>query len=126
MTTKEQIPVNNFKDAEPRKKVNVKKSLRSVIDGSYLGKDFTLGFIPYVLFLALLAMIYISNIYKTEDNQRKINRLQKEVDELKLEHVTTEIRILSNSQRSTVINKVRELGLQEPEEPPYQISVMKP
>ena len=96
------------------------------MDGSYLGKDITLGFIPYVLFLAILAMIYISNIYKTEDNQRKINRLQKEVDELKLEHVNSEIRILSNSQRSSVSEKVKGLGLQEPTEPPYQITIRKP
>lgn len=127
MTVKQNIPGNTLKSSEPQKKrFSFFRFFRNIADGSIFDEKITLGLIPYILFLGILAMIYISNIYKIEDNQWKINKLEKEVEDLKLEHVTTMTRILSNSQRSSVSDKVKGLGLILPTEPPYQMPAPKP
>jgi hypothetical protein len=127
MTVKQKISGNAFKESESQnKRFNPYKSFRNFFAGTYLGEEIMIGFIPYVLFLGILAMIYISNIYKTEENEWKTIMLKREIEELKSEHVNSVTRNLDSGQRSSVSEKVKRSGLELPKEPPYQITNSRP
>ena len=69
--------------------------------------------IPFFLFLALLAVIYISNGHYADKTIRGINRTAKEVKELQWEYKTVKGEVMSRSKLSEVAKAVVPLGLKE-------------
>jgi len=81
------------------------------------------GALPFILFLALLGMIYIGNIHMAEKNIHDIDKLSKEVKELTYDYKTTKAELAFKSTLSEVTAKADTLGLKEPVTPPQQITV---
>jgi len=81
------------------------------------------GALPFILFLALLGMIYIGNIHMAEKNIHDIDKLSKEVKELTYDYKTTKAELAFKSTLSEVTAKADTLGLKEPVTPPRQITV---
>ena len=69
--------------------------------------------VPFFLFLALLAVLYIYNGHYANKTIRDINRTEKEVKELKYEYKMIKGELLSRTKQSELINAVAPLGLQE-------------
>jgi hypothetical protein len=69
--------------------------------------------VPFFLFLALLAVLYIYNGHYANKTIRDINRTGKEVKELKYEYKMIKGELLSRTKQSELINAVAPLGLQE-------------
>ncbi|MBS1622098.1 MAG: hypothetical protein JST10_00130 [Bacteroidetes bacterium] len=69
--------------------------------------------IPFFLFLALLAVIYIYNGHYAEKMTRAINSTGKEVKELKYEYKTVKSEVMFRSQESELAKAVAPLGLKE-------------
>jgi cell division protein FtsL len=111
------------KSAEGRKDSVVKKGFIRLFAGSYLEGEWAMRMIPYLLFLALLAVIYIYNIYTAEKKQSEINRLEVEVEELRFEHSAVKARVMGLSRHSVVAGKVEGLGLTQPGSPPPRIKL---
>ena len=74
--------------------------------------------IPFFLFLALLAVIYIYNGHNADKLARDITRTTKELKELQYEYKTVKGDVLFRSKQSTLITAVAPLGLKELTEPP--------
>lgn len=69
--------------------------------------------IPFFLFLALLAVIYIYNGHYADKTIRAINITGKEVKELQYEYKTVKSEVMFRSQESELAKAVAPLGLQE-------------
>ena len=69
--------------------------------------------VPFFLFLSLLAVLYIYNGHYADKTIRHINKLSKEVKELKYEYIAVKSKVLYQSKQSELIKAVEPLGLKE-------------
>lgn len=111
------------KRSRPAKKGVVAKSLSSVFSGSFLSNDKTLRHLPYFMFLAVIAILYIANGYYADDKIREANRLSNQLKELRSEYIATKSELMFASKQSEVAKAAAVLGLKEPVVPPIKIMV---
>jgi len=114
------------KDTPPpksRKKGVLAKGLSSVFSGTFLTNERTLKHVPFILFLALLAILYIANGYYADDIVRKVNKVSNQNKELRSEYISTKSDLMFVSKQSEVAKSVEEMGLKEPVVPPLKIEV---
>ena len=80
---------------------------------------------PFFLFLAVIAIVYIANGYYAERTVRQINDANKELKELHSEYITTKSTLMQVSTQSSVAKLASEhvAGLQESKEAPKKIIV---
>jgi hypothetical protein len=69
--------------------------------------------IPFFLFLALLAVIYIYNGHSADKLAREITRTTRELKELQYEYKTVKGDVLFRSKQSELVKAVEPLGLKE-------------
>lgn len=69
--------------------------------------------VPFFLFLALLAVLYIYNGHYADKMIRNINRTAKEVKELKYEYTNVKSELMFQSKPSELIKAVEPLQLKE-------------
>jgi Bacteriodetes cell division protein (FtsL-like) len=69
--------------------------------------------VPFFLFLALLAVIYIYNGHKADKTIRSINKTAKEVEELQWEYKAVKSEVMFRSKQSELVRAVEPLGLKE-------------
>jgi hypothetical protein len=110
-----------------KRKKSRKGTLRAFIDGTFLANRVVLDQLPFILFLTILALIYIGNRYHAEKIVRETNRLKKEIKELRAEAISTSAELMYKSTKSQVLKSLREknLGLEESRVPPKKIVIGK-
>jgi len=98
-------------------------SFRDIINGTALTRGIILKNIGLVFWLTFLGIVYIGNSYHAEKVARQINRLQREVKDLRAESITTSAQLMYVSKQSVVMQRVRNsrLEVKESVEPPYKI-----
>lgn len=69
--------------------------------------------IPFFLFLALLAVVYIYNGHYADKTIREISKTERELKELKYEYKTVKGDVLFRSKQSELVKAVEPLGLKE-------------
>ena len=69
--------------------------------------------VPFFLFLAVLAVIYIYNGHYADKTIRNINQTAKEVKELQYEYKTVKSEVMFRSKQSELARAVEPLGLKE-------------
>ena len=69
--------------------------------------------VPFFLFLAMLAVVYIYNGHYADNTIRSINRTSKEVKELQYEYIAVKSEVMFRSKPSELIKAVEPLGLKE-------------
>jgi hypothetical protein len=111
------------KPSRPRKKGVLAKGLSSVFSGTFLTNDKTLRHLPYLLFLSVIAILYIANGYYADDKIRQENKLKNEIKEKHSEYISTTSELMFVSKQSEVAKAAEELGLKEPVVPPVKIMV---
>jgi hypothetical protein len=106
--------------SEKRKSLNLFVDL---LNGNILTKDKVLEHLPYFLFMALIALVYISNGFMAEENVRELNRVNSELKELRSEYITIKSELMYKSKQSELAKIIREKGLgpEESFEPPKKI-----
>ena len=109
------------KKQKPVKKGVLAKGLSSVFSGSFLVSDRTLRHLPFVFFLAVIAVLYIANGYYADDQIRESNRLTNQLKELRSEYISTRSELMFASKQSEVAKAAAVLGLREPVVPPKKI-----
>ncbi len=88
-----------------------------------ISKEAATEMMPFVIFLAMLGMVYIANMHFAEKNIRNIDKLNKEVKELSWDFKTLKADLMLKSTQTEVAKQVDTLGLREPVEPPKKIVV---
>jgi len=69
--------------------------------------------IPFFLFLALLAVVYIYNGHYADKTIREISKTERELKELQYEYKTVKGDVLFKSKQSELVKAVEPLGLKE-------------
>lgn len=75
--------------------------------------------IPFFLFLALLAVLYIYNGHYADKLTRRISVTEKHIKELEYEYKTIKSEVIFRSKASELIKAVEPLGLKELKSPPF-------
>ncbi len=98
---------------------------------SYLQKKMSLNavfedgipvnYLHKILFLTVIAIIYIANNHWAERMIRKIDKTQVEVEELRADYTTIKSAYMFASKQTEVARKVKKLGLEESHTPPNKI-----
>lgn len=102
-------------------------SLKDILSGDVLSKDVVVHHLPFILFIAILGIYYISNRYQSERVYRDMVSLEKELKELRFEAITTASDLMYISKQSEVVKRVEKEGLNlvESTEPPIKIYLDK-
>ncbi len=90
---------------------------------SYFEAGFPVQYVPKILFVMILGLIYIGNTHYSEKTVRKINNIQAEVEDLRADYTTLKADLMFSSKQSEVARKVKSYGLEESLTPPFKIVV---
>ncbi len=90
---------------------------------TYFEEGFPVQYLPKILFVTFLSLIYISNTHYAEKTTRQIDRAQSEVEDLRADYTTLKADVMFASKQSEVARRVKELGLQESSNPPFKVVV---
>lgn len=90
------------------------------MDGS-MGEVIHVRFLPQILFLSFLCMLYIGNRHYAEKKIRSINRLETEVEDLRADYTTLKADFMYESKQSEVAKRAEKLGLKDRKESPILI-----
>jgi len=101
------------------------KSFLDIMGGRVLSRNNTRKFLPFLLFLALLAVFYIGNTYYAEKKNSKTNKLKKELKELRYDYITSKSELMFHSKQSEIVKKLSSTGIKESKEPPKKIHLEK-
>jgi len=100
-------------------------AVKDLLDGSLIANDFIVRQLPYIVFLVILAFVYIANRYNAEKVVRANIELSKEINDLRAEAITTSSELMFISKQSEVskLVKAKGLGLEESVVPPTKIVI---
>jgi cell division protein FtsL len=80
-------------------------------------------FLPQIIFVCLLSVIYIGSRHHAEKRIRTISRLETQVEDMRADFTTLKAEYKYASKQSEVAKKAAKLGLVESKESPYKIIV---
>jgi Bacteriodetes cell division protein (FtsL-like) len=89
----------------------------------YFEGGFPVKYLPKILFVMVLGLLYISNTHYGEKTVRKINNLHAEVEDLRADYTTLKADLMFASKQSEVAKKVRDLDIKESLKPPFKVEV---
>ncbi len=121
------IKTNSLRETSPEEKKvpkgtsKVVRSILTVVSGSFLSKEITLKFLPFIFYLTFISICYIANGYYAESKIRQMNRLTNELKELRSEFIITKSDLMFISKQSEVAKAAISLGIKESKEPPRKI-----
>ena len=90
---------------------------------NYFEEGFPVKYLPKILFVIMLGLIYISNTHYAEKTVRKINSIQAEVEDLRADYTTLKSDLMFASKQSEVAKKVKDLQLKESLTPPFKVEI---
>lgn len=114
-----------FVEEKQERKESKLGSIKDLLDGSLIANDFVVKQLPYIVFLVVLAFIYIANRYHAEKVVRANIELSQEISDLRAEAITTSSELMFISKQSEVSKLIekRGLGLKESVVPPGRIII---
>jgi hypothetical protein len=90
---------------------------------NYFEEGFPVKYLPKILFVMVLGLLYISNTHYAEKTVRKINNIQAEVEDLRADYTTLKADLMFASKQSEVAKKVQAFELKESLTPPYKVEI---
>jgi cell division protein FtsL len=125
--TEEQVHTEAPVSKEARQKSPASTIMRGMIDGSLLTRKSFTGQLPFVFFLAFMAMMYISNRYHADKLRYKTRMAKNELSDLRARSIFISAELMKLSRQTEVAEEVKKLGLtiKESEVPPKKIVVSK-
>ena len=123
---RDEIEEEEEKGPEPELKQKAelpKNFLTTLLTEGVISKELATQMMPFVIFLAMLGMVYIANKHFAEKTIREIDKLNKEVKELGYDFKTLKADLMLKSTQTEVAKQVDTLGLKELVEPPKKILI---
>ena len=79
----------------------------------------------FIFFLVIIGLFYVANKHYAESTVRKIDKKEKELQELRWEYMTLKSNLMYDRKQSELAGKLIESGLVELDKPPHKIVVEK-
>lgn len=110
-----------------RKSTNIKQirtTINGLFNGSILASDFLRKQIPFIIFLFVIGLIYISNRFDAERIFRQTEEAKKKIEDLRAEKIEIQSPLMKDSRKENVLKMLNEKGstLEDPKKPPQKIS----
>lgn len=102
-------------------KNNLQSLLIEFLNGKTLEGKSLSQFAPFLFYSSLLIMFYISNSYKTEKLVREISTIEKQLKDLRSEHITTKSQLMYVSKQTEVEKLVNNMGLRSTKDQPFAL-----
>jgi hypothetical protein len=121
-----------IQDDEAEENLIVEEKPAKEIPDNFFTQLFSRGFIstekatsalPFIMYLALLGMIYIGNMHLAEKTIRDIDNITKEVKERGWDYKTAKAEMAFKSTLTEVAKRADTLGVRQSVEPPQKITV---
>lgn len=96
---------------ELRAPSKLKIYLASLLSGNILSRSEVRRMYPYMLFIAFLMLLYISNVFKMQQMYRREAALKREIKELRAKSVTISSMKMNATRQSQIIKELRERGI---------------
>jgi hypothetical protein len=80
-------------------------------------------YLPHVLFIMFLVLVYIGNTHYAYRMNRNIQKLKLETEDLRADYTTLTADYMEASKQSEVARRVAAYGLAESSSPPFRINV---
>lgn len=103
------------------------KTLLGFVNGSIFSKEGVVGNLPFLLFLALVGLVYIANGYLAEGAVRGVSKTTNELKEMRSEYITMKSDLMYVSKQSQIAKEIEEkqIGVKESYVPPKKIVIAK-
>ena len=92
---------------------------------SYFEEGFPVQYLPKILFVVFLGLLYISNTHYADKTTRDIEKAQSDVEDLRADFTTLKADVMFASKQSEVARRVKSIGLEESLKPPFKVVVKK-
>lgn len=99
--------------------------IADIMGGDIFSKDGFVNLFPFFLYIVLLSMLYITNVYVAEDMSRETARLNRKVEDLHVEYVYLQSEITKITKQSNMADMLKSKGIKESVEPLKRIVVTK-
>jgi hypothetical protein len=93
------------------------RATQDVLGGAILENERTRRIFPFLLFLAGLAFIYITNDYVLEKKVREITKMEHQIKELRYEYISVKSDLMTLSKQSQLEKRLESIGIKETQEP---------
>ena len=90
---------------------------------SYFEEGFPIEYLPKILFVVFLSLLYIGNTHHADKATRQIDKMRSEVEDLRADYTTLKADVMFASKQSEVARRVKVIGLEESLRPPFKIIV---
>jgi hypothetical protein len=112
------------KEPAPRSSWSIFSLLDRVtsVDGLF-SEGLPVRYLPNLLFVMLITLLYIGNTHYGNRMNRNIQRLKQETEDLRADYTTLKSDYMEASKQSEVARKVAAFGLVESSSPPFRITV---
>ena len=105
-----------------------KKGLFTYLEHTIRFKEFSFHglpgrYIPRLLFLFFISILYVGNTHYHEKIARRIGQLEREADALRVDYTTLQADYMFDSKQSEVAKRVAKMGLYETSDPPSKIKL---
>ena len=116
-------PENDYEEQA----MNSSSVLRGMLDGTLLTRKAVQKQLPFLLFIAFIGLLYISNRYHADKVRREIITLRLELGELRAHALYNSAELMRMGRQTEVAEVVKKYGLdlKESEDPPKKIKVNK-
>ncbi len=108
-------------NTEEKAKVKSPKGLKP----KKLTEEKAYAILPFVIFMTIIAMIYIANSYFIESSIRTISKLQTELHELKAEDIELKTQLNMKTRQSEIVIKAKQCELEPLTEQPTGVLITK-
>src|ERR1039457_5397872 len=98
-----------------------RRPIHDILGGDFLSKESVTGNLPFLVFIAFLALVYIANTYYVEKTVKEIERTKVELKELRFQYTTTKSTLMYYSKQTEIARRALKYGLKETTIPPYKI-----
>lgn len=83
-----------------------------------------LKYMPFIIFLFMLGLVYVYNGHYANKVFRNINQLMKECNELEYQNKILKSEWYNQTQSSKIVERLKPLGFKELEAPPYSFKMV--
>ena len=117
----------NKKRTEKKKKngkvSGLSKILISILNGSFLARENVIRNMPFMFFIVLLMVMYITYGYYAERTVRELHKVDVELKDMRSNYITKKAELEKTEKQSQVAEDIEQLGLKEAKTPPFKIEL---
>jgi hypothetical protein len=121
--TKESKPRERLRGNRRFGRISFLKLLHALLDGSFLNRKDIFSRLIFVIFIAVLGLVYIGNYHHAEKKIRKISQITSVNKELSFNYHHMKTKLYEKNRSSYLAEKLAPMGIKPLVEPPDKIFI---